>query len=84
MQVDGYVQGVGFRFWVRARAADLGLAGFARNTPDGRVSVVVEGDATACEQLLSSVSSGRTPGRVTQVTHQWEQAKGDFPGFLIR
>ena len=41
--VRGEVQGVGFRWWTRARALELGLAGFASNLPDGRVQVVAEG-----------------------------------------
>ena len=40
--VQGRVQGVGFRWWVRARALELGLTGFARNLVDGRVEVCVE------------------------------------------
>ena len=41
--VRGHVQGVGFRWWTRARALELGLAGHARNTADRRVEVVAEG-----------------------------------------
>ena len=41
--VRGDVQGVGFRFWTRARARELGLVGHARNLPDGRVEVVAQG-----------------------------------------
>ncbi len=42
--VTGRVQGVGFRWWVRSNALELGLAGFAENLADGRVKVVAEGD----------------------------------------
>ena len=38
--VHGRVQGVGFRWWTRARALELGLTGYAANRPDGRVMVV--------------------------------------------
>jgi acylphosphatase len=41
--LHGRVQGVGMRWWVRARALELGLSGWARNTDDGRVEVVAEG-----------------------------------------
>ncbi len=41
--VRGRVQGVGFRWWTRARALELGLAGWALNLSDGRVEVVAEG-----------------------------------------
>jgi acylphosphatase len=53
--VSGMVQGVGFRWFVARHARSLGLGGFARNLPDGRVEVVVSGPdeaLPALEQLL--------------------------------
>ena len=50
--VRGRVQGVGFRWWTRARALELGLAGHARNTDDGRVEVVAEGSPQAVLRLF--------------------------------
>ena len=60
--VHGYVQGVGFRWWTRSRARELGLTGFASNRPDGRVQVVAQGPRQACEKLLDLLQSGDTPG----------------------
>ena len=40
--VHGRVQGVGFRWWTRSRALELGLTGYAANRPDGRVQVVAQ------------------------------------------
>ena len=79
--VQGEVQGVGFRWWTRARALELGLVGQARNLPDGRVGVTAEGDRAACEQLLGLLRGGDTPGRVTSVSEQWDEATGGFSGF---
>ncbi|MBV9096744.1 MAG: acylphosphatase, partial [Frankiaceae bacterium] len=50
--ITGRVQGVGMRWWIRSRALELGLAGWARNTDDGRVEVVAEGERAAAEALL--------------------------------
>ena len=50
--VHGYVQGVGFRWWTRARALELGLTGFASNRHDGRVQVIAQGPRDACQRLL--------------------------------
>ncbi|WP_242885023.1 acylphosphatase [Actinomadura litoris] len=55
--VRGRVQGVGFRWWVRARALELGLAGSATNLRDGRVEVVAEGPRPACQRLLDLLSA---------------------------
>ena len=61
--VRGRVQGVGFRWWTRARALELGLAGWARNLEDGRVEVVAQGSKAACEALLGALRGGRDTGK---------------------
>ena len=86
--VQGEVQAVGFRWWVRSRAQELGLRGSASNLGDGRVEVIVEGSRQACETLLGLLSeepSGtRRPGRVSTVTPQWGPARGLPEGFFGR
>ena len=83
--VHGHVQGVGMRWWIRSRALELGLSGWARNTDDGRVEVVAEGASEAAERLLDQLRTapGR-PGRVTQVTDRWSTPRGDLSGFAER
>ncbi len=72
--VHGDVQGVGFRWWTRARALELGLVGHARNTGDGRVEVVAQGPGEAVDRLQrlleESPSTTRRPGRVDHVVSQ--------------
>ncbi|MFI9509995.1 acylphosphatase [Nocardia sp. NPDC052566] len=82
--VHGLVQGVGFRWWTRSRALELGLLGHATNARDGRVHVVAEGPRRACERLLDLLRSGETPGRVTLVVESWEPARGEMSGFEER
>jgi len=82
--VRGHVQGVGFRWWTRARALELGLTGAATNLDDGRVEVVAEGDRAACERLLELLRSGQTPGRVDSVVERWTNHRGSFTGFEER
>ncbi|GAA0263495.1 acylphosphatase [Actinomadura nitritigenes] len=94
--VRGRVQGVGFRWWVRARALELGLAGSATNLSDGRVEVVAEGTRKDCERLLELLEAdpldGRPlvagppdrPGKVTGVTRRWSEPRGEASGFLER
>ncbi|HET6966730.1 MAG TPA: acylphosphatase [Ornithinibacter sp.] len=86
--VRGRVQGVGFRWWVRARALELGLVGHARNTADGRVEVVAEGAepdlARLVELLREEPSSRRRPGHVVSVsTPMWGEPRG-MTGFRER
>ncbi|WP_071812646.1 acylphosphatase [Lentzea guizhouensis] len=82
--VRGRVQGVGFRWWTRARALELGLVGSASNREDGRVEVVAEGPREKCEQLLKALRSGETPGHVESVGEQWSTARGGLTGFVER
>lgn len=81
--VKGRVQGVGFRWWTRARALELGLAGSATNLPDGRVQVVVEGRRDDVEALLASLRGGSAPGRVEFVAERWDAPRGE-QGFTER
>ena len=82
--VHGQVQGVGFRWWTRCRALELGLAGHAANLSDGRVEVVAEGPREACEKLLAALRSGSTPGYVQQVTERFDEVRGGATGFVER
>ncbi|MBI1377750.1 MAG: acylphosphatase [Frankiales bacterium] len=81
--VSGRVQGVGFRWWTRARALELGLTGWARNLDDGRVEVVAEGPVEGCRALLVALRSGTTPGFVATVTERWSAPRGET-GFRER
>ncbi|UXA19743.1 acylphosphatase [Mycobacterium sp. SMC-4] len=82
--VHGHVQGVGFRWWTRSRALELGLSGFAANKPDGRVHVVAQGPRGACEQLLALLSAGDTPGQVDKVISDWSDPVDAIAGFSER
>ena len=82
--VHGHVQGVGFRWWTRSRALELGLVGTATNTADGRVLVVAEGERAGCAQLLVVLRGGDTPGRVDLVVERWDDRRGGLTGFTER
>lgn len=82
--VRGQVQGVGFRWWTRAKALEEGLVGAATNLDDGRVEVVAEGDREACDRLLGHLRGDRTPGRVDSVIERWTHPGGTFNGFVER
>ncbi|MBM7461445.1 acylphosphatase [Rhodococcus coprophilus] len=82
--VHGRVQGVGFRWWTRARALELGLVGHATNHVDGRVLVIAEGERAALERLLELLRSPGTPGEVNLVVDSWEPARGGLNGFVER
>ena len=62
--VSGKVQGVFFRASARDRAQALGLRGFAKNLPDGRVEVLPAGDDAAIDELAAWLREGPPMARV--------------------
>lgn len=74
--ITGMVQGVGMRWWIREEATARGLTGSATNQFDGTVEVIIEGDRTACAQLLERLDRRDTPGRIRNVTHRWGLVTG--------
>lgn len=82
--VSGRVQGVGFRWWTRCRALELGLVGQAANLPDGRVRVEAEGPRHSCEQLIELLRGDLTPGFVGSVEASYGPAQGSWTGFVER
>jgi acylphosphatase len=65
--VEGIVQGVGFRYFVRHRATALGLGGRVRNLPDGAVEVVAQGSPKALAELEAALWRGPSLAKVSRV-----------------
>lgn len=80
--LSGRVQGVGYRYWIRDQARELGLRGSATNLRDGRVEVVVEGPRAECENLLARLDGPAAPGAVLDVVATWGEPEGGV-GFRI-
>ena len=68
--VSGKVQGVFYRASAREQALALGLSGYAKNLPDGRVEVVASGSDAAIEALERWLWQGPTAARVDTVTRE--------------
>ena len=83
VSVTGRVQGVFFRAWMREQAAELGVTGWVRNCPDGRVDSHVEGEQTAVEQIVERLRRGPPAARVEDV-RLWDVEVCDFDGFEVR
>lgn len=81
--VEGRVQGVCYRASARAEAARLGLAGWVRNLPDGRVEALARGDAAQLTAFERWLASGPPRAEVTQVNAH-DSADDVADGFVIR
>ena len=81
--VSGRVQGVGYRYFALREAEALGIAGFARNLPDGRVEVTAEGADEAMGRFEARLREGPAFATVTSVERVEAPPRGDA-GFHIR
>jgi acylphosphatase len=77
----GRVQGVGYRAFCAHEATRMGVTGYAKNLPDGRVEVVAEGDESTLRQFVERLREGPPTGRVTDVAFRWEEPTGTYQGF---
>ena len=82
--VTGRVQGVSFRFYTRKKAMQLGLQGWVRNLPDGRVEVIAEGHEERLEQLLQWCRQGPSMAQVKEIRADWENQSEALVDFAIR
>jgi len=82
--VSGRVQGVFFRMETRYEAMKRNIAGWVRNTFDGRVEAIFEGEREDVEKLIDFCRSGPPGARVTKVDVQWEEYTEEFRDFRIR
>lgn len=81
--MHGFVQGVFFRDTLRRHAERLGVSGWARNTRNGTVEAVFEGEPGAVEQMVALSREGPRGARVDRVESLDEQPDG-LTGFSIR
>lgn len=81
--IEGRVQGVFYRANAQRIAVELGVSGWVRNLPDGRVEAWAEGSTRAVETFLAWLRVGPPEARVEGVQHQWD-APHDLHGFRIR
>lgn len=82
--IEGKVQGVFFRDSTRKQAERLGVEGWVRNLPDGRVEAVFEGQGEAVDELLTWAQTGPARARVERLEVDEQEPEGAFDGFEIR
>ncbi len=82
--VRGMVQGVGFRYFTEHAARRWRVQGFVRNLDDGRVEVVVEGDAAAVARFEQAIRNGPPLARVDRIEIESRDPAGRFSRFEIR
>ena len=82
--VSGRVHGVFFRMETRDEATKRNVTGWVRNTSDGRVEAIFEGEKEDVEKMVEFCKSGPPGARVTKTDVKWKEYTGEFQSFKIR
>ena len=81
--INGAVQGVGYRQFVKNWAKKHNVTGLIRNLPDGRVEAIVQGDEKDLEDLFKQLQKGPFLAEVKDIEVRWEEGKEHLQGFII-
>ncbi len=82
MYIEGTVQGVFFRSFIRESAEKNNVKGFTRNLEDGRVEVFVEGDSENVDKMVEVCQKGPKHAQIKNVQIKPETFQ-DFKDFKI-
>lgn len=82
--IKGRVQGVYYRAFTRDTANSLGLSGWVRNLPDGRVEAAFEGSRQIIEQAIKQCYTGPSGAHVEDIEIHWEDSDAKITGFQVR
>ena len=82
--ITGKVQGVGFRNFTQLNARQLGVKGYAKNLPNGKVEVVAEGDKAQLDALITLLEKGPRYARVDSLEVNENPFTGEYKAFDIR
>ena len=82
--ISGYVQGVGFRWYVQRLAQGMNLCGFVKNLRDGRVEVVAEGNENSVKEFLKGLKEGSFEDGIEEIKKIEEKYAGEYSDFRIK
>ena len=82
--ISGVVQGVGFRHFTRQNAMRLGVHGYAKNLPNGKVEVVAEGDKATLDEFVKILWKGPPASRVEDVKVEARPHSGEYTSFGVK
>ena len=81
MYISGFVQGVGYRAFVKHTARKLGLTGWTRNLADHRVEVLAQGNEESLRKLIEMCERGSLLSDVKNISVEWEDITEIFTEF---
>lgn len=82
--ISGTVQGVGYRYFIKNKAREVGLTGWVRNSEDGGVEAVFQGEKETIEKMITICRQGPFLAEVKQVGFDWEEGEETFSEFSVQ
>lgn len=82
--VSGRVQGVAFRYYARNIASQLGVGGWIKNLPDGKVELLVEGSKNSVEEMVEWCKRGPRMAEVEDIEVDWLPYSGKYNEFQLK
>lgn len=83
IRIYGMVQGVGFRWFIKEKAENLGISGYVKNMEDGSVFIEGEGGGESLEKFSEAIKIGTGMAKIFKITVTDGEVKGFF-GFEIK
>ncbi|MDD5556765.1 MAG: acylphosphatase [bacterium] len=80
----GVVQGVCFRYYAQRTADSIGVTGWIRNLPDGRIEAVIEGGDAEVDRMAAWFRHGPPGASVEEISAAVEPYAGEFRDFRVR
>jgi len=84
IKISGDVQGVLYRSSSGEKSRELGLVGWVKNTLDGGVEIVAEGEGEDLNKLIRWCQQGPSFAKVRNVEVKWEKYTGEFESFEVK
>ncbi len=81
--ISGSVQGVGYRQFVKHTARKLDLTGWVRNTEDGGVEAVLQGEESMIEVMIEQCKKGPILSEVEHCGYEWEESEEVYDNFKL-
>lgn len=81
--ISGSVQGVGYRFFVKSWARTYGVVGWVKNSLEGKVEAVFQGEEKSIEDLIAKCRKGPFLAEVKDIAVNWEEGGDEFGDFKV-
>jgi len=81
--ISGRVQGVWYRASIKQKADALGIMGWVRNTVEGNVEAVFEGEQAVIDEMITWCWQGPPLARVSDIKILPSRSDERFTGFVV-